>query len=486
MRLLALIIGLIEFASPAWSDTALLREMRSRDGVLEARITAAPATVAVDRVSFPGMVFNGQYAGPVLRVVPGDLLRVRFENRLAEPSNLHFHGIETSPRGNGDNVAIVVPPGGDFTYEVAIPPSQPPGLYWYHAHMHGHSERQVMGGLSGLLIVEGIERQVPVLAGMRERLFVLKDYVFDDTDDPVIEDELHNVLQTINGATRQTIEMLPGETQLWRLSNQSANLYFHLALQGHRFRVIAEDGVTRSSPEDVERLSLKPAARVDVLVTAGQGGRFDLVSEKILTGAARSRSLAEVVVSGSAAAPLIGKLDLPALHDLRLGRIDRKRSVTFSQSADTTRYMIDGRTYDHDRIDVSVPLGNVEEWTIRNDTDDVHSFHIHQVHFQVIAVNGRPQEFNALADTVRVPERGSITLLIPFNNPDIAGRFVFHCHVLKHEDRGMMANIEVVRRGAAAPLDALLRYAQIWRRRIDFYAFALATGLPAEWCEALR
>ncbi|MCX7383374.1 MAG: multicopper oxidase domain-containing protein, partial [Alphaproteobacteria bacterium] len=148
----------------------------SRNGVLDVTLVAAAQEVAFDGVRFPGMVYNGRYEGPVLRVRPGDMLRINLVNRLNGPTNLHFHGIETTPRGRGDNIAILVPPGASFDYEVPIPADQPPGMYWYHAHVHGMSVEQVMGGLSGALIVEGAEAMLPQLTGLRERILVLKDY----------------------------------------------------------------------------------------------------------------------------------------------------------------------------------------------------------------------------------------------------------------------------------------------------------------------
>ena len=133
----------------------------------------------------------------------------------------------------------------------------------------------------------------------------------------------------------------------------------------------------------------------------------------------------------------------PATPDLRQVPITAKRDFTFAQKPGEEVYMINGRTFDHARVDTRVPLGSVEEWTIHNDTEDMHVFHIHQLHFQVVAINGEPQPFDAVLDTVRVPEGGSVTLRIPFTERQIVGRFMYHCHVLKHEDKGMMANIEV-------------------------------------------
>ena len=167
-------------------------------------------------------------------------MKIKLINHLSRPTNLHFHGIRTSPQGNSDNVHIAVNPGETFDYEIRIPETQPPGLYWYHDHIHGLAEKNVMSGLSGALVVEGVLDRFPDLGGIKEKLFVLKDVELDEHPDPVFR----KLAQSINGQAYSTLAMRPGEIQLWRFTNQSANLYFDLHLNGHSFRIIADDGVT--------------------------------------------------------------------------------------------------------------------------------------------------------------------------------------------------------------------------------------------------
>jgi FtsP/CotA-like multicopper oxidase with cupredoxin domain len=128
--------------------------------------------------------------------------------------------------------------------------------------------------------------------------------------------------------------------------------------------------------------------------------------------------------------------------DLR-GAVTGRRTVVFSETADGDTLFIDGRTFDPTRTDTRVKLGAVEEWTIRNESDELHDFHIHQTHFQVTEVDGVPQPFVGYQDIVNVPVRGAVKVIIPFTDPVIVGRFVYHCHLLAHEDKGMMATIEV-------------------------------------------
>jgi FtsP/CotA-like multicopper oxidase with cupredoxin domain len=116
----------------------------------------------------------------------------------------------------------------------------------------------------------------------------------------------------------------------------------------------------------------------------------------------------------------------------------------YSESKDGDTFFIDGKTFDMHRTDIRVKFGAVEEWTIRNDADELHSFHIHQAPFQVTEINGVSQAPDGYRDIVDVPIGGSVKVVIPFTNPVIVGRFVYHCHILSHEDKGMMATIEVV------------------------------------------
>lgn len=453
----------------------------STNGVLDATLEAAPRPLSLGGVPVDGLLYNGAYPGPTLRVRPGDLLRITLVNHLHEPTNLHFHGIQTSPLGDSDNVHIVVAPGDSFHYAVRIPPDQPPGLYWYHAHLHGLSERQVTGGLSGALVVEGIRDRLPVPPAIAQRLFVLKDIEFDDSDDPVIDGELHELLQTINGHTHVQLTMRPGETQLWRFTNQSANLYFHLKLTGHRFRVVAEDGVVVREPKLVDTLDIGPAARAEAVVDAGAAGDYEIISEKVLTGSALFRVLGVLHVAGPPVAAVAERAPAWRLEDLRNRPITARRTIVFSQDDATQTYRINGHMYQHDRIDTRVPFGSTEEWTIRNDSDDMHVFHIHQLAFQVVAINGVPRPFNGYLDVVRVPERGSVTLILPFTRPETIGRFVYHCHVLKHEDKGMMAEIEVY--DPAASRVGLPDWLDRPLRRLRQWWHAFRSGLPAEFCD---
>jgi len=434
-------------ASPAHKPLHVLPEITSVNGVLTATLEVKEQKVLLGDTWVNGTVYNGEYAGPVLRVHPGDAMKIKVINHGSRIMNIHYHGFEGSPLDNHDNIHIGIKPGETFDYDLTIPAFQPPGLYWYHDHTHGISSQNVMEGLSGIFIVEGFAEQFPELKGVKEQLLVLKDYEFDDSKDPIIGGEYHNNIQSINGQTFSTITMRPGETQLWRLSNQSSNLYFHLSLKGHKFRILAEDGRPALNETETDMLNLGPATRLEVLVDGGAPGVYDLVSEKVLTGSGKNQSLSRVLgqveVSGEPGHTVPHLSSFPSNKDLRQSKIDETRTIVFSQLNDDKNFFVNGRKFVAGRIDMRIPLGNTEEWTIKNDSDDMHVFHIHQLGFQVTEVDGKPKDFNGYVDNVRIPERSSVKVIIPFTNPLIVGQFVFHCHVLRHEDNGMMAHIEV-------------------------------------------
>lgn len=440
-------------ASAAVDPLRTPQEFRSENGRLDVTMEAQAGPVMLGQFRINGATYNGIYGGPVLRVKPGDVLHMRLINHLAQATNVHFHGMQVSPLGHGDNSMHLVAPGESWDYELAIPKTHPPGVYWFHTHAHSFAERQLMGGLSGTLVVEGFQDQVPATKPLKERLFALKEFAPDRKGDlDRVPKPFNFVIKTINGQLMPRIDIRPGETQLWRLSDQTANTYFRLSLEGHSFTVVGRDSHPVAHPETVREVMLGPSQRLDVLVTAKGPGDFKLVAEKTSTGPAgdmfAAQNMALMVSQSDPAQPPPAPLGaLTVVQDPQRPipgeHIDEKRLVSFSEDPVTGLFFINHTTFDHDRVDVKVPLGNIEEWTIRNASDELHIFHIHQVAFQVVELNGKPVAFDGLQDTVNVPIHGEVKIRIAFTDPTIVGRFMFHCHILEHEDKGMMQQIEV-------------------------------------------
>jgi suppressor of ftsI len=391
------------------------------------------------------MVYNGLYIPPTLRVRPGDTIRLRLVNAISQPTNLHTHGLTVSPLGKSDNVFLSVAPGQTQDYEIRLPANHPPGLYWYHPHPHTFSDMQVRNGMSGAIIVDGLLDPFPTLRHLRDRVLLLKDIQIENGR-VVHRDIGKNTIRTINGIVNPVIVLRPGETELWRIGNIGADLYYTLSLDGHHFKVVARDGNRRARLTTADTLRLSPGARTAVLVTAGAPGLYLLRTGEINTGAEGNEYegtvMATVRVEGSPATPVALPPALLPVEDLR-GKVTNRRTIVLSESSDGDTMFVDGKQFDMNRTDTRVKLGAVEEWTVRNNSDELHTFHIHQGPFQLTEINGVPQPADDRRDIVDVPIRGQVKVIIPFTNPMIVGRFVYHCHILAHEDKGMMATIEV-------------------------------------------
>ena len=425
--------------------------LSSRDGRLDVDLVASPGSYTINGHQFQGVLYNGAYISPVWRVRLGDTLTLTLHNRLSEPTNLHFHGLRVSPLGNGDNVFLHVKPGETFTYQIKVPEKHV-GLFWFHPHMHGNVDQQIIGGMSGGIIVEGSERLYPFLKNLPERVLLFKHHPIGRAD--------YEELVTVNGTVAPTYPIRPGEAQFWQMGNIGADRFLRVKVEGMPFYVIGRDGYFLPRPIRQDEVLLGPGQRASAIVVGGQPGRYAFKSVSLKFDE-RQPPLPEInlgtVVSegppadiGAAEATVSAQqVNEPLYVDVvRSSPIAHRRTFAFSVSPDKSRFFINDQVFDENRTDVTIKLGDTEEWTILNQDSQYHDFHIHQTGFLVTEVNGIPTQFDGLRDTFSVPpmkngEPGAAKLIIPFTNPEIAGRFVFHCHVVKHEDKGMMQVVEV-------------------------------------------
>jgi suppressor of ftsI len=389
---------------------------------------------------------------PLWRLHAGDTLTVILHNRLSEQTNLHFHGLDVSPLNNGDNVFLHILPGKTFTYQIKIPEKHV-GLFWFHPHLHGEVDRQIIGGMSGGILIDGSERLYPFLKGLTERVLLLKHHPTGRAD--------YQELLTVNGMVAPTIPIRPGEAQFWQIGHIGADRFLRVKIEGMPFYLIGRDGYFLPRPIRMEEVLLGPGQRFTAIEIGGQPGRhaFKSIAFKFDE---HQPPLPEVdlgtVVSQGPPADIAAKeaqvgaqrVNQPLYVDtVRSSPIAHRRTFTFSVNPQKTKFFINNKVFDEKHTDVTVKLGDTEEWTILNKDSQYHDFHIHQTGFLVTEANGAPTHFDGLRDTYSVPparngKPGKAKLIIPFTNPEILGRFVFHCHVVKHEDKGMMMAIEVV------------------------------------------
>jgi len=423
-------------------------EIRSVDGVCKATLHIRKEEVQAGDQKLITDCFNGMYTGPILRVRPGDLLELTVINDGEMNTNIHFHGLQVSPDDYGDSVFTVIPLGHQYTYRFRIPEYHHPGTYWYHAHSHTTTQRQVMQGVAGTLIVDGELERWPELKGITERNCVLHDYQKGLNGEVVQGIQVSwPTYRLVNDQKFPDVPIRPGETQLLRLSAQGANIYYYLDFGGEKFWVVNTDGNPVNQMVETDRFPLPPGSRVDILVQFRKPGRYKLHTSEIRTGPAGDGYSAENLLTMVCAGDPVEKpVDLPLtaegpspLRDLSEVKVDNVRTIVFNETDNDFR--IDNRYFDGTRIDQLIKWGTVEKWIIRNSTDEMHVFHFHQTDFQVVKVNGKPVPFNTHRDNINLPFRGEVEVIIPFDMPCQIGDYVFHCHILCHEDGGMMQKV---------------------------------------------
>ncbi len=429
--------------------------------------------------------FNGHTVPPTIRVLPGDTLKITYVNDLPRPSgeqcsvgpcmnmtNLHFHGLGVSPKAPADDVLdMIAMPGQTLNYVVHIPPSQEPGLYWYHTHPHGESEQQAVDGMSGAIIVEGIERYEPMVRDLPERIIILRGPAIgkDAGGQATLKKvqaavagcgnaEVPERVFTTNGVLRPAINIAPGERQFWRIVNASADRYSDVQVDGSPWQIVGLDGMPLSyhNPEHPVRIAdhvlLPPASRLEAIVTGPPAGsKATLRTRCVDTGPDGDPTPAMVLADIVSTSSLMSQLQTITVSDHRPASYRQPKLealemappqfvATFTE--DKKVFYINGQRYEPGAKPMTeAVVGTYQHWRVENQTKELHPMHLHQVHFLVYAVNGTRLPNPEWVDTANVPYGGSIDMIVDFTNPVIRGMSVFHCHLLNHEDKGMMAKI---------------------------------------------
>ena len=421
-----------------------------RDGRLSVELTAAAGVRLAGRET-SALGFNGGSPGPTLRVRPGDELAVRLTNRLDRPTNLHTHGLRVSPQGNSDNPFVSIEPGASFDYLYRIPADHPAGTHWYHPHHHGTVADQLFGGLFGALIVD----RGPDVPATADRLLLITDITLDDAGAVVPASAADRAmgregrLLLVNGQHQPTVTAATGATERWRIVNACTSRVLSLNLEGRQLVQITQDGSFLPRPTGRDTLVLAPGNRADVLVQPTGTGRFALIADPYDrgsmmgggSGSTGSTTVATLVTSGAPRAVVPLPAVLPT-ETPTVAPVTRTRRTDFRMGmGGGMAVSIDGRTFDPARDDQTVAFGSTEEWTVTNNSPLAHPFHIHVWPFTVTAASDGRATTGTPQDVVLIPSSGWVRLRIPFTT--FTGRSVYHCHILDHEDAGMMATVVV-------------------------------------------
>ena len=455
-------------------------EVRSQNHI--ASLTLHAALNADGRDAF---VYNGKSIAPTIRVSPGDTIKIDYVNDLPvrsketcaispcmDMTNLHFHGLAISPQAPQDNVIdMLARPGETLHYKVEIPADHPPGLFWYHTHPHGESHRQALDGMSGAIIIDGMDRYVPELRDLREEVLVVRGESIEHSLDATTlvrrveaqrptcgsePDEIDRIF-SVNDEVRPAIDIKPGERQFWRIVNASADQYMDLQLDGQKFEVIALDGMPlayhdRKNPTKiVDHALVPPAGRLEAIVTGPSASAHSALRTRCVdTGPDGDPNPAMVLadIRPGSSPPLVKHAAKRDVRPPQYKQIDLRAFETsqpdfvVSFTEDKNGFYINDQKYAPESAPMTrARVGTYQHWRVLNKTRELHPMHIHQTHFLAYAENGVPLEHPVWLDTVNVPTGGSVDVVMDFTNPIIKGMSLFHCHLLNHEDKGMMAKI---------------------------------------------
>jgi FtsP/CotA-like multicopper oxidase with cupredoxin domain len=507
---------------PAGTTISQPQDLFSEHGVLRVHFTYETAIDEDGNVLFCFMTDN-HVESPTLHVRPGDRLVITLKNKVravgpsttamlamrgmtlsGPPSdncgavtmtpasvNIHYHGTNTAPTCHQDEVIhTLVNSGESFQYDVQFPPDEPPGLYWYHPHVHGISELAVLGGASGAIVVEGIQNFNAAVAGLPQQILIIRDNLVPGNPlpggiTPSWDISLNYVPVPYPSFTPAVIQLKPAERQFWRVLNASADTIIDLQLRydgaPQPLEVVALDGVPVGSQDGESRgtsftekdILLAPAARAEFIVTGPSTNvrNATLLTLNVDTGPDGdndpTRPIATIEASASAPEPPVTMpTTFTSPHGQRFAGLDREKpSITrrlyFSEvlsdptdpKSPTDFFItVEGQTpalfSPSNPPAIVTTQGSVEDWIIENRSRETHDFHIHQIHFLLLEQNGLPVKNGQYLDMVQIPYwsgRGpypSVKVRMDFRG-QLVGDFLFHCHILSHEDAGMMGIVRV-------------------------------------------
>lgn len=425
--------------------------------------------------------YNGDILGPTLILKKGEAVTLNVTNNLTETTTVHWHGLHVAAKNDGGPHTVIK--AGEI-WSPSFTVLDNAGTYWYHPHLHEHTEEQVTRGAAGFIIVQDDEEanlNLPRTYGEDDFPVVIQSRAFDANKQFLTETALDETMMC-NG-TLDALLHVPAQIVRLRLLNGSTERVYNLGFSDNRnFHQIATDGGLLNAPVALTRLRLAPGERAEILVDLStmEGQSLNLMSfaselPNGTYGASSPTIMPMGGIVGYTNNPLNGHdfnvlqlsvgahtnhpvTSIPALLKTNItyseANADAVRNLTFqpAQMSPTTMvagpFVINGVGFDADKINYKIPLNNTEIWELTNRTGIAHPFHIHDVQFYILDINGSPPPANMRGkkDVVLVPPgQGTVRFITKFEDfADEHTPYMYHCHMLSHEDAGMMGQFIVV------------------------------------------
>ncbi len=455
-----------------FKDPVEAQNLSTTPGIVEVNLEPRISPVYVKGIRANLFTYNGSYPGPTIRVRRGDTLNLHFKNSLPNTteknilgftrnvSNIHTHGWHVSPKEPSDAAHLHLMPGEIYNYSYNLSLQEAGTLNFYHPHIHGLTAEQLWGGLAGCLVTED---GTDVLAGYETHILGLKDITLSGSSPAPYTSTMEYMhgkegdTIMVNGQMNPVLSIRPGQVQRWRIVNLSNARFYKLSLENHIMHLIGTDGGLLDKPYPLSEIVLSTGERIDVLVKADMtSGTFRLRSlpyerTGMCSSSGQTITLMTVAYRGTPAGETLPSSINPnaARMNMDVSALPKK---TFVLSMNRGRGLINGHDFDVDPYTIMSDLDTYEVWEIVNQSGMDHNFHQHVNSSQILSIKGGDPGYASLypsipawKDTVLIPKMGSTTILMPVMDYD--GMTMFHCHIVEHEDIGMMGMWDIKVKG---------------------------------------
>ncbi|MDQ7877637.1 multicopper oxidase domain-containing protein [Microbacterium sp. QXD-8] len=444
-------VGTIDFRAPL--AVPPLAPSRVEDGVRVFELTAQEGSSSfVPEGRTPTLGYDGAYLGPTLVAERGEQVRVDVTNGLADPTTVHWHGMHLPAAMDGGPYSPITA-GALWQPEWTI--DQPAATLWYHPHLHGRTREQVDAGLAGMFLVQDDEEAALALPreyGVDDLPVIVQDRSFNSDGsfagglgmqfDGVLGDTI-----LVNGTVAPYLDVTTERVRLRLLNGSSARMYDFAFADGREFDLIGTDGGLLQAPVTATDIPLSPGERAEIVVSMKPGERIvlrSLAPDPALNAGAASFDVMEL----RAASSLTASPEVPS----RLADVPAADATGAAAERDfvMSGHNINDRQMDLGRADVVATVDTSEVWTVRNENPLPHSFHVHDTQFRILSVDGAapPARLAGFKDTIALERDREYRLLVRFDDyADATTPYMYHCHLLWHEDQGMMGQFLVVEPG---------------------------------------